>query len=167
MRELDSFTDSTYMNLNKFQEIVEDREAWHAAVDGVTKSQWLNNNKETHSWENWFFPNTELVTKVTGIGEKGKIINGVLSVLNLKWLRDKTLVRVSNVAIIIAKSPKSQMFNTIEVYFLLSWSWCRVTYSMQSPGPAIFSMWLQGHLTMSYTRWGREKVERAHLPLRI
>ena len=77
-----------------------------------------------HSWENWVFPNTELVTKVTGIGEKGKIINGVLSVLNLKQLRDKTLVRVSNVAIIIAKSPKSQMFNTIEVYFLFSWSWC-------------------------------------------
>ena len=39
MRELDSFTDSTYMNLNKFQETVEDTEAWHAAVHGVTKSQ--------------------------------------------------------------------------------------------------------------------------------
>ena len=32
-------TDSMDMNLSKIQEIVEDREAWHAAVYGVTKSQ--------------------------------------------------------------------------------------------------------------------------------
>ena len=32
-------TDSMDMNLRKPQEVVKDREAWHAAVDGVTKSQ--------------------------------------------------------------------------------------------------------------------------------
>ena len=32
-------TDSTDMNLNKLQEIVKDREAWHAAVHGVPKSR--------------------------------------------------------------------------------------------------------------------------------
>ena len=31
-------TDSMDMNLRKPQEVVKDREAWHAAVDGVTKS---------------------------------------------------------------------------------------------------------------------------------
>ena len=36
---LDSITDSVDMNLNKFQEIVEDRGAWRAVVRGVTKSQ--------------------------------------------------------------------------------------------------------------------------------
>ena len=36
---LDSITDSTDMNLSKFQEMVMDREAWRAAVHGVTKSQ--------------------------------------------------------------------------------------------------------------------------------
>ena len=39
MRLLDAITDSIDMNLNKLQEMVKDREAWHAAVHGVTKSQ--------------------------------------------------------------------------------------------------------------------------------
>ena len=39
LRWLDSTTDSVNMNLSKLQEIVEDKEAWLAAVHGVTKSQ--------------------------------------------------------------------------------------------------------------------------------
>ena len=39
MRWLNSIIDSVDMNLNKLQEIVKDREAWRAAVHGVTKSQ--------------------------------------------------------------------------------------------------------------------------------
>ena len=39
MRWLDRTTDSMNMNLNKLQEIVEDRGSWRAAVYGVTKSQ--------------------------------------------------------------------------------------------------------------------------------
>ena len=44
IRWLDSVTNSMDMNLSKLREIVKDRQIWHVAVHGVTKSQtWLSN----------------------------------------------------------------------------------------------------------------------------
>ena len=39
MAWLDGITDAVNMNLGRLREMVRDREAWHAAVHGVTKSQ--------------------------------------------------------------------------------------------------------------------------------
>ena len=49
MRWLDGIVDSVDMSLSEFQEIVKDREAWCAAVHGVTKKQTQMSNRTTES----------------------------------------------------------------------------------------------------------------------
>ena len=52
MKWLGGITDAVDMNLDKLQEMIRDREAWHVSVHGVTKSQkWLGNWTTTQGQE--------------------------------------------------------------------------------------------------------------------
>ena len=56
MRWLDGITDSMDMGLGELQDLVMDRETWHSAVYGLTKTEWLNGKIHTLTQEVWKRP---------------------------------------------------------------------------------------------------------------
>ena len=67
MRWLAGITDSMHMSLSELWEIMKDREAWHAAVHGVTQNQSANLSKTVCEDK---YPWVKLKSKPEGVDKK-------------------------------------------------------------------------------------------------
>ena len=113
IRWLDGTTDSVDMSLSKLREVAKDREAWHAAVYRVTKSQtWLSN--WTVKFTKYLLCNSDRCWGYYGWQERNKQTNTMIS----NFL--KLAVRESYKNWITREFPGSPVDKTLHFYWVQS-----------------------------------------------